>query len=326
MNTEMKQLAYISKIHEEDLLCPVCCFDSLSDRSNSLFCNNVACKKSTEPFYPVNNKPILIDFERSLVTSDGFLNNAGNSIVVRVESGFKKWIRGVFRGKRTITKANVCELIQRISAITNPKILVIGGGEIGAGLDELYSKFKENVLAFDIYDTEHIDFIADAHQIPVKNNYFDVVIIQAVLEHVLSPQKVVSEITRVLKYNGIVYAETPFIQHVHEGPFDFTRFTESGHRFLFRDYEIISSGNTAGAGSSLLWSLDFFFSGLFRTRTIGKFIRILLFWLRYFDNLIPTPYNIDAACGVYFMGAKSATPITNKQIVTHYKGNQVLGK
>ena len=91
-------------------------------------------------------------------------------------------------------------------------------------------------------------FIADAHNIPIVNEYFDCVIIQAVLEHVLRPNQVVNEIFRVLKANGIVYSETPFLQQVHEGPYDFTRFTESGHRYLFKNFELIKSGASDGAG------------------------------------------------------------------------------
>jgi hypothetical protein len=142
------------------------------------------------------------------------------------------------------------------------------------------------------------------------------------LEHVLNPETVVSEIYRVLSPEGLVYAETPFMQQVHEGPYDFTRYTESGHRYLFRNFSQIRSGITAGAGSSLLWVLDFFFSGLFRTRLAGKLIQVGFFWLRYFDRLIPESFNVDAACGVYFMGMKNQVGIKNKSILFHYKGNQ----
>jgi SAM-dependent methyltransferase len=40
--------------------------------------------------------------------------------------------------------------------------------------------------------------------------------IQAVLEHALDPPVVVAEIYRVLKPGGLVYADTPFMQRVHE--------------------------------------------------------------------------------------------------------------
>jgi hypothetical protein len=143
-----------------------------------------------------------------------------------------------------------------------------------------------------------------------------------VLEHVLEAHMVVGEIFRVLKKDALVYAETPFLQHVHEGPYDFTRFTESGHRYLFKNFELIKSGASAGAGTQLLWSIDNFFRGVFRSRGFGKMVKLCFFWLQYVDRLIPDSYNIDAASGVFFMGRKCSSPIDQKEMITHYKGAQ----
>ena len=140
------------------------------------------------------------------------------------------------------------------------------------------------------------------------------------LEHVLEPQKVVDEIYRVLKDDAIVYAETPFLQQVHEGAFDFTRFTESGQRYLFRKFKLLDSGVIAGAGTHLLWSIEYFFRSLFRSWKIGKVFKLGLFWLQYFDRVIPDNYNIDAADSVYFMGRKSGNSFAANQMYEYYKG------
>ena len=135
-------------------------------------------------------------------------------------------------------------------------------------------------------------FVADAHQLPLANNSIDGVVIQAVLEHVLDPEIVVSEIWRVLKPDGIVYAETPFMQAVHEGPYDFKRFSESAHRYLFGKFSEIKSGALQGVADSFLRSLEYFARGVFRSRNIGKLVKLLFFWLRYFDSIIP-----ETLCG-----------------------------
>ena len=101
-------------------------------------------------------------------------------------------------------------------------------------MEPFYPEPRIALVAFDIYASPQVQFVADAHHIPLEDGCFDAVIVQAVLEHVLEPGRVVAEIYRVLKPNGLVYAETPFLQHVHEGAYElFTRFTESGHRYLF---------------------------------------------------------------------------------------------
>lgn len=55
-------------------------------------------------------------------------------------------------------------------------------------------------------------FQGRGEELPFKNNSFDLVILANVLDHVESPEKVLSEIKRVLKSNGIFYFEDPFYQ------------------------------------------------------------------------------------------------------------------
>ena len=115
------------------------------------------------------------------------------------------------------------------------------------------------------------------------------------MEHVLEPQKVVNEIYRLLKLDGIVYSETPFLQYVHEGPYDFTRFTNSGHRYLFRDFLHINSGHTKGVGHAFLWSLSGLFIALFRNKFFGRIIRVTFFWLRFLDLIVSKKSNQNFA-------------------------------
>jgi ubiquinone/menaquinone biosynthesis C-methylase UbiE len=147
-------------------------------------------------------------------------------------------------------------------------------------------------------------------------------VIQAVLEHVLEPQQVVDEIWRVLKPDGLVYAETPFLQHVHEGAYDFTRFTESGHRFLFRRFELVDSGCSGGPGTQLTWSIDYFARALFRSRLAGKMFKLAFSWLQLFDALVPSTFASDAASGVYFLGRRSVRNVSPQEIVAFYRGAQ----
>jgi len=49
-------------------------------------------------------------------------------------------------------------------------------------------------------------------KLPYKDNYFDLVIIANVLDHVQNPKQVLGEIRRVLKESGIVYLEAHFYQ------------------------------------------------------------------------------------------------------------------
>jgi SAM-dependent methyltransferase len=189
-------------------------------------------------------------------------------------------------------------------------------------MQPLYDSPDIEIVAFDIYATPLIQFVADAHEIPLPDSAFDAVVIQAVLEHVLQPAQVVSEIWRVLKPRGIVYAETPFMQQVHEGAYDFTRFTESGHRYLFRNFELLSSGASGGPGLQFMWSVDYLVRSIFRSRMAGKIAKLAFFWVQYLDHLIPSSFAVDGASGVYFLGRRAASAAGPKDIVAHYKGAQ----
>ena len=91
-------------------------------------------------------------------------------------------------------------------------MLVIGAGEKGSGTEKLFSTENISTVGTDIYSSKTVNVIADAHYLPFKNEEFDGVWIQAVLEHVVDPNLVVSEIHRVLKPDGIVYAENEEIK------------------------------------------------------------------------------------------------------------------
>ena len=80
--------------------------------------------------------------------------------------------------------------------------------------------------------------LGNAETLPFPDASFDLVIAVAVLEHVADPFRCVAEMRRVLAPSGHVYAVTPFLQPVHMGAYDFTRFTPIGHRRLFRWHAI----------------------------------------------------------------------------------------
>ena len=46
----------------------------------------------------------------------------------------------------------------------------------------------------------------------------------------------------------------------------------------------------------------------------------LFFWVWFADKLIPAPYAIDDACGLYFLGRKAAEPILPKDAIRAFQG------
>lgn len=287
---------------------------------------NWATKSKEHSYKIIDGLPVLIDFDNSVLDAKDFEAPRVPEVIKRPSyGGLSALAKKIVSPPKNATANNVADLIQLVftdSKESKPRVLIIGGGSIGQGMQPLYESPKIDLVSFDVYASKNIQFIADAHSIPFEDNTFDAVIIQAVLEHVLEPAKVVAEIHRVLKQTGLVYSETPFLQHVHEGAYDFTRFTDSGHRYLFKNFSLIKSGASAGAGTQLIWAIDNFSRGLFRSRRAGKAIKLAFFWLIYLDDLIPEKYNIDAASGCYFLGRRADQAISPKEAVQYYQGAQ----
>lgn len=304
------------------LVCP-CPLRSKLELTNSsqLICSNQQCPRIDRAFLEVSSQPVIINFSESVFKKEDFIALAGGSILNRKPTIITQLLGHIVFGKNKKSEVNSKIFINQLLMNNfNPTVLIVGGGTIGSGADELYHHQSINLISFDTYCSKFTDFVADAHSIPILDESIDGVWIQAVLEHVLEPKKVVSEIYRVLKLNGIVYAETPFMQQVHEKAYDFTRFTESGHRWLFNNFEIIESGVVGGLGTALVWSIRYLFVGIFRSKKIGALFSYLFFWLRFFDRFIPSSYSSDGASGVYFMGKKSSNQHQPNEIIQFYKG------
>jgi len=178
--------------------------------------------------------------------------------------------------------------------VKNSTILILGGGNIGTGLDKIYKSKDIKIISTDIYPSNNIQFISDCHNIPLKNESVDGVIIQAVLEHVLKPEQVINEVYRVLKKKGIVFAETPFMQHSHEEPYDFNRFTELGHRWLFKSFKSLYRKTNGGPSVSLFWSIKFFLFSLTNSKLISNLLSIPFLFIVFFDYLIPEKKKIKS--------------------------------
>ena len=272
----------------------------------------------------IGDHPVLVAFEQSVLDQDKVLRSHGRSPIPRrkAREAFR-WVSNLCSPTNRVAERHATALRERLRAQPGRAvILVVGGGTIGSGALGLYDDDLVDIVGFDIYASPHTQFIADAHAIPLADGSVHAVWVQAVLEHVLDPFHVVEEIERVLIPNGLVYAETPFLQQVHEGAYDFMRFTESGHRWLFRRFERLNSGVVAGPGTQLAWTMDHATRALFRSKLAGRAVRLFSFWTRVIDRVASPPFAIDDASCVFFFGRKTGVELTPREIIDHYQGAQ----
>lgn len=275
-------------------------------------CRNSECELSAlEPFLNVLGQPLLVDFGRSILGEDAYAS--ANELISEDRKTRKKSLLRRVRSKLFGENKNASRLLRKMGeqlkgSAGKPRILVVGGGTVGSGASFLYDDPSIELIGTDIFPSAYTTVLADALQLPLKDGSVDGVCIQSVLEHLLDPAVAVGEIHRVLKPGGLVFSDTPFMQHVHEGAYDFSRYTLSGHRWLFRNFESVEVGVAGGAGTMLWWSLRYFVRAITGSGRLSNITGFLFIWLIAFDRFAKGRKGADAASSTYFFGRKTDAP------------------
>ncbi len=226
---------------------------------------------------------------------------------------------------------SVDPMIDRLAKMLDcsARVLVVGAGTQRSWLGPRLGDTR-TIVYCDIDVAATVDLFCDAHDLPFGDASFDAVITTAVLEHVLYPERAAQEISRVVRPGGLLYSELPFMQQVHEGAYDFTRFTLSGHRRLFNGFDTIEVGMVAGPATSLVWAIENFlvaFPASPRARQVARAVSRLAFgWIKYFDHLLKDkPQAMDGASCTYILGCRRMLDVVpDHAIIDGYVGGRAL--
>ena len=303
-----------------ELRCPAC-QSQLESESDTLRCTNVMCNRE---FPIVRGIPILIDESKSVFRIQEIIDGGSffakrPPLVKQLEQLFPK---SVLHPKSAVN----CEWLRELLCVREaPRVLIVGAGKRGEGTERLMQTESIEFIETDVGLNGATALVCDGHDLPFPDKYFDAVIMQAVLEHVVDPFRCVAEAHRVLKTDGFVYAETPFMQQVHGGRYDFLRFTHLGHRRLFRAFSEIDSGAVCGPGTALAWAYEYFLRSFCTHRMtkmlVKAFARLSSFWLKYLDYIVISgPGALDAASAYYFLGQKSTEVLSDRELLAMYRG------
>ncbi len=110
----------------------------------------------------------------------------------------------------------------------------------------------EHYINLDLFPMPGVTVAADAEALPFPDSLFTMIECDAVLEHVGSPERVVSELERVLEPGGYLHIVTPFCHPFHEYPKDYRRFTLDGLRLLAPQMQVVAEGWRTGPTATLL--------------------------------------------------------------------------
>ncbi len=83
-------------------------------------------------------------------------------------------------------------------------------------------------MTIDISADFHPDIIGDAQDMQIQSESIDCVKCTELLEHVEYPEKVISEIHRILVPGGILVLSIPlYMSNIHADPYDYQRYNRS---------------------------------------------------------------------------------------------------
>lgn len=304
----------------EVLRCPDCRLGAIAFQEAAGVCTR--CGSS---FPLTSGVPILLRHDNSIFSINDYL------MAKHEKPAFNAWRKFLPSPSVNLAAARVLRSLRAmLDANGQSSVLIVGGGRQRAWLDPLLRENQAHrVIYSDVDRGADVDLFCDGHDLPFVDHAFDAVITTAVLEHVLCPERVATEIARVLKPRGLLYSELPFMQQVHEGAFDFTRFTLSGHRRLFNSFSEIEVGMVAGPATALVWAIENLALAFFSRamiRSIAKVgVRLLFGWIKYVDYyLIDRPQAMDGASCTYFLGSKGDSKVPDLSIVNRYVGAKPL--
>lgn len=148
---------------------------------------------------------------------------------------------------------------------------------LGSGVDKVYD--NPNLVNFDIAPHANAEVVGDGEQLPFRDAVFDGVVLDAVIEHLAHPARVVAEARRVLKPGGHLLANVPFLYPFHAAPHDYRRYTPQGLSVLFEEFEVIEAGSDRRPGRAVLEVMTAYAAGLSDRRGPSYALRWLTAWL-----------------------------------------------
>lgn len=178
---------------------------------------------------------------------------------------------------------------------------------LGSGIKRIHKE----VIQTDIYPLPLVDLVADARKLPFRDSSVDMLVCEAVLEHIAEAHVVIGEMKRILKPGGHIYVSVPFVYPFHASPSDFHRWSLPGLSSEFEGYNIIKSGMRAGPAAALQGILMHFCAlplsfGWYPLYHAWSIIFMFLFSpLKLLDPILAhIPNSTDIGADIYILATK----------------------
>jgi len=152
--------------------CPCVEKAELQEVGDEYVCQRSGCPHSagSGPFRKIAGIPVLISSEKCDTVCDP---DSVRSYVSRPLGRFT-FLRKVVVGESRVTREKCAEFIERLKKLSDrPRVLVIGSGERGSGTESLWGDEQIEIHGVDIYASDSVDVVCDAHYLPLQSGFYD---------------------------------------------------------------------------------------------------------------------------------------------------------
>ena len=114
----------------------------------------------------------------------------------------------------------------------------VGSLDVNGSYKKIFPKTWE-YTGVDLCKGKNVDLVMKSeYEIPAIDEHFDYVISGQTLEHCKNPFRLVKEMARILKTEGIIIIVAPFVIHVHNYPIDCFRFLPEGMKSIMEEAQL----------------------------------------------------------------------------------------
>jgi SAM-dependent methyltransferase/uncharacterized protein YbaR (Trm112 family) len=277
--------------------------------------DGIICKECGSPYQVLSGVPVLIKKDSPVLEwydpAKSTRPTQGNPLKRRLLA----LRRALLPSQRVWTRKSQ-QVMTRMLQDKNPDAPDCHIVLIGAGDDPVYTRLLQpyrDIIRCGLSHRGKTTLACDVCDLPFVHEQADLIFSSSVLEHVYDVAQAVSEMHRVLRPGGYVYAEIPFLRAYHMIPHDYQRYTISGIEALFRrhGFETLDVGICSGPFTALvLFLTDFARSMLSFSRPIQMAaytaLSLLLHPMKYLDRWVENAEWAEInACNFYYLGMKA---------------------
>lgn len=102
---------------------------------------------------------------------------------------------------------------------------------------DFFLQYASKYIGVDWTNTLHnskADVISNLNEkVEISDNCADTIVSLSVMEHLCEPQIFLNESYRILKNDGVMILQVPWMWWIHEAPYDYFRYTPYGLKYMF---------------------------------------------------------------------------------------------